>query len=232
MWQRGEAIVRRDVWRGLPYAALPVVVVGDEPDLLAVYLPEGAPFGFNDSEWPYGPHPWRRYGAWRGHGVLMLQRPADAYAVWVFWEGEERRFARWYINLQAPFRRTSIGFDSLDHTLDLWSTDGRTWHLKDEEVFEQRVADGYFTAEEGAAIRAEAERFLSDVRTNGPWWDETWADWRPDPLWPVPRLPAGWECLEDANERHAGGDEAHAGQAARRDGVLLEADPAEVVDQE
>jgi hypothetical protein len=65
--------------------------------------------------------------------------------------------------------------------------------MKDEEVFEQRVADGYFTADEGAAIRTEAERFLVDVRTNGPWWDETWADWRPDPLWPVPVLPPGWE---------------------------------------
>jgi hypothetical protein len=216
----------------MPYAAIPVVVVSDEPGLLAVYIPAGAPFGFNDSEWPYAPHPWRRYGAWQGHGAVMLHRPADAYGVFVFWEGESRRFARWYLNLQAPFRRTKIGFDSLDHTLDLWSTDGRTWHVKDEEVFEQRVADGYFTADEGAAIRAEAERFLYDIRTNGPWWDEAWADWRPDPLWPVPRLPPGWEDLEHANERHARGDEAHAGKAAGRDGVLLEADPAEVVDEE
>jgi hypothetical protein len=193
VWQRGEAIVRREVWRGTPYAALPVVVVRDEPELLAVYLPEGAPFAFNDGKWPYAPHPWRHYGAWQGHGVLMLQRPADAFAIWVFWAGESRRFARWYVNLQAPFRRTKIGFDSLDHTLDLWSTDARTWHVKDEEAFEQRVADGYFTAAQGAAIRVAAERFLLDVRTNGPWWDEAWADWRPDPLWPVPVVPPGWE---------------------------------------
>jgi hypothetical protein len=192
MWQRGEAIVRREVWRGKPYAALPVLVVADEPELLAVYLPEGAPFAFDDGDWPPGPHPWRRYGAWQGHGVLMLQRPADASAVWVFWEGNPRRFSRWYLNLQAPFRRTKIGFDSLDHVLDLWSTDGRTWHVKDEETFAQRVADGYFTADEGAAIRAEAERFVADVRKNGPWWDEAWADWRPDPLWAVPSVPSGW----------------------------------------
>jgi hypothetical protein len=193
MWQRGDAIVRREVWRRTPYAALPVVVVGDDPELLAVYLPEGAVFAFNDGEWPPGPHPWRRYGAWQGHGVLMLQRPDEASAVWLFWEGRPRRFARWYLNLQAPFRRTKIGIDSLDHTLDLWSTDGRTWHVKDEEAFEQRVADGYFTPEEGAAIRAEAERFLVEVRSNGPRWDERWADWRPDPLWPVPVVPVGWE---------------------------------------
>jgi hypothetical protein len=161
MWQPGQAIVRREVWRGLAYAAIPAVVVSDEPGLLAVYVPEGAPFGFNDAEWPPGPHPWRRYGAWQGHGVLMLQRPAEASAILVFWEGEPRRFARWYLNLQAPFRRTKIGLDTLDHTLDLWSTDGRTWHWKDEEMLERRVADAYFTAEEGGAIRAEAERFLA-----------------------------------------------------------------------
>jgi len=25
------------------------------------------------------------------------------------------------------------------------------------------------------------------------WWDETWADWEPDPDWPPPLLPGGWE---------------------------------------
>jgi hypothetical protein len=185
----------------MPYAALPVVVVHDEPGLLAVYLPEGARFGFNDGDWPCGPHPWRRYGAWQGHGVLMLHRPADAYSVWVFWEGESRRFARWYLNLQAPFRRTSIGFDSLDHVLDLWSEDGVTWHLKDEQMLARRVAEEYFTEVEGAAIRAEADRFRAEVREHGPWWDEAWANWRPDPHWPVPDLPPGWGALEDPHER-------------------------------
>lgn len=186
-------IARREVWRGLAYAAIPVVVVRDEPELLAVYVPEGAPFGFHDEDWPPGPHPWRQYGSWRGHGMLALHRPGAAHAVHVFWTGPARRFRRWYVNLQAPYRRTEIGFDTLDHVLDLWSTDGRTWHWKDDEALERRAAEGYFTEAEAAAIRAEARRFEDEVCEEGPWWDLTWADWRPDPAWRVPELPAGWE---------------------------------------
>jgi Protein of unknown function (DUF402) len=193
VWQPGQVIVRREVWRGLAYAAIPVVVVADDPGLLAAYIPEGAPFGFHDEEWPPGRHPWRRYGAWQGHGALTLQRPGEAHAVWVFWEGEPRRFARWYLNLQAPFRRTRIGFDTLDHTLDLWSTDGRTWHWKDSEMLDQRVAEGYFTEAEAAAIRSEAARFEDETRERGPWWDVAWADWRPEPGWRVPELRPGWD---------------------------------------
>jgi len=29
----------------------------------------------------------------------MLHRPADAYAVWVFWRGPARAFHCWYLNL-------------------------------------------------------------------------------------------------------------------------------------
>ena len=191
-WRPGEVIVRREVWRGSPYAAIPVVVVRDEPGLLAVYIPEGTPFAFDDGELPWAPHPWRRYGRWQGHGVLMLQRPGDAHSVWVFWEGEPRRFARWYLNLQAPFRRTSIGFDSLDHTLDLWSRDGRRWHWKDDEMLDQRVAEEYFTPSEAEAFRAEARRLEAELSERGPWWDEAWACWEPDPAWGPPPMPEGW----------------------------------------
>jgi hypothetical protein len=42
----------------------------------------------------------------------MLHRPADAYAVWVFWKGEARAFDRWYVNFQRPLQRTEDGFES------------------------------------------------------------------------------------------------------------------------
>jgi hypothetical protein len=192
-WQPGDVIVRRDVWRGRPYVGVPVIVVLDERELLAVYLPEGAPLAFPESGWPGGRHPWSAFGSWQGHGVLMLQRSGDAYAVWVFWEGADRAFSRWYLNLQDPFRRTSLGFDTQDHELDLWSPDGRTWHRKDEDHLDRRVAEGAFTPGEAAAIRREADRLLAELRQDGRWWDEAWAAWEPDDAWPRPALPAGWE---------------------------------------
>ena len=97
MWRRGQVIVRREVWDGRPWSGIPVIVLDDTPDLLAVYLPEQAPLAFPAGEWPGGRHPWHGTSAWRGHGVVMLHRPADAYAVWVFWRGPgwDRSWASW-----------------------------------------------------------------------------------------------------------------------------------------
>jgi len=172
---------------------MPVIVVRDDPELLAVYLAEGAPFAFPDGPWPSGRHPWHTHACWTGHGPLMLHRPGDAHAVWVFWRGPEREFSHWYLNLQAPYVRTAIGLDTLDHVLDLWSPDGHAWHWKDADMLDQRVAEGHFTAAEAVAIRGEAKRLEAEMATDGLWWDETWADWEPDPDWPPPLLPEGWE---------------------------------------
>lgn len=185
-------VVRRDVWHGSAWVGLPVIVVSDEPDLLAVYLAEGAEIAVADGEWPVV-HPWSRHQAWSGHGTLMLHRPGDAYAVWVFWEGRDREFSAWYLNLQAPFARTPCGFDTLDHELDLWSPDRRVWHWKDAELLDRHIAEGRFTEDEVASIRAEGERLYRDVNGGGGWWDDAWAHWTPPDDWLPPRLPSGWD---------------------------------------
>jgi Protein of unknown function (DUF402) len=57
-------------------------------------------------------------GSWTGDGVLIVGRPGRAHAIWLFWESE--RFAGWYVNLEAPWRPSRLGFDTEDHTLDVW----------------------------------------------------------------------------------------------------------------
>jgi hypothetical protein len=191
-WRPGEAIVRREVWRGLPWMGSIVFVVEDGDALLATYLPEGASFGFPDGDWPGGRHPWHGRGTWAGHGVLMLHRPGDAYSVWHFWSGPERRFSAWYLNLQDPFVRTSVGFDTADHELDVIVRPDGSWEFKDDELLEQRVADGRYTPAEVAEIRAEGARIAADLDAGRRWWDDGWTSWSPDPAWRVPELPAGW----------------------------------------
>jgi Protein of unknown function (DUF402) len=188
----GKGIVLRNVWRGRPWIAIAANVVQDEPDLIALHVPEGAPFGFA----PVAPipHPWEGRESWRGHGVLMLHRPDDAYAVWVFWEGPTREFSRWYVNFQTPLTRSRLGFDTLDHVLDLSTSDGKTWHWKDDELLDQRVAEGLFTADEAARIRADAARVRAELEANGIWWNSAWAKWSPAG-WPKPRLAADWTKL-------------------------------------
>jgi uncharacterized protein DUF402 len=159
-------------------SAIPVLVVRDEPELLAVYLAESAPFVFPEGDWP-SPHPWSGQSRWQGHGVLMLHRPDDAYAVWVFWTGDDRVFDRWYLNFQRPLQRTDDGFETLDHELDLWSRDLRTWHWKDEALLGERVVQGWFTPDEAAAITGKARDVYDGLRHRGPWWDLGWAKWTP-----------------------------------------------------
>ena len=124
----------------------------------------------------------------------MIQRPGDAYAVWHFWTGPERDFLCWYINLQEPFRRTSFGYDSQDLELDFVVYPEGRWVIKDDDVMDQRVDEGRWSAERVAGIRAHGAEIAARLQTGERWWPLEWKDWSPDPAWVVPEaLPAGWE---------------------------------------
>jgi hypothetical protein len=180
MWSEGDVVVRREVLNdGRCWAQFPVVVVRDEPELLATYIPEGTPFTFPDGDWPIegGRHPWAARPRWTGHGCLMLQRPGEAHAVWVFWHGPERAFYGWYLNLQDPFRRTPEGYDTQDHELDIWVPAEGTWALKDDELLDVRVREERFTQDQARAFRAEAARITDELDAGRRWWDDAWAAW-------------------------------------------------------
>ena len=186
MWAEGEVIVRREVLNdGRAWVEVPVVVVSDEPDLLATYIPEGTPFHFPEGDWPTpdGKHPWHGRECWQGHGVLMLQRPDEAHAIWVFWKGLEREFHGWYVNLQEPFRRTPAGYDTQDLELDIWVPLEGGWEWKDADVLEERVREGRYTPEQVEATWAEGRRIVAELESGRRWWNTWWALWEPDPAW-------------------------------------------------
>ena len=187
-WQPGELIVRREINWGEPVIAWPVYVVSDSCDLLALFTPSGAPFSYSDRPYPHpsGRHPWWPKESWHGHGVLMLQRPGDAYAVWHFWRGPERDFSCWYLNLQDPFRRTDIGIDTEDHELDVVIEPDGTWAFKDVELLEERVAAGRYSTTHGGAIRAQGQQLASMIEANDLWWSKQWTTWSPPAQWPTP----------------------------------------------
>ncbi|MET7988151.1 DUF402 domain-containing protein [Streptomyces sp. NPDC005281] len=182
----GTTILRREVLDGRTWLSYPVRVVADRSDLLAVHLAHGTRLSFGEGDFTWGPHPWQDVADhWRSRSVLQLQRPGDAYAVWVFRDEATGEFSGWYINFQDPYRRTAAGFDTLDHELDLWvPADGGPYRWKDVDEFEQRARTGGFTPEQAAAVRAEGDRVAELLARNTPWWDQAWAQWQP---------PAGWE---------------------------------------
>jgi hypothetical protein len=191
-FEPGDVALRREVLHGKPWSVIPTRVVLDEPGLLVVFVVPNTVFGFPEHEWPHG---WRRDGAtyWRGHGKLQMHRPDEAYSVDLFWQGPERRFQGWYLNLQDPYRRTDLGFDTLDHELDYWVPAEGGWEDRDREEFEQQAAQGKYSADLAEGVRRQGKEIETMLTSGSTWWDQDWANWQPDPDWPVPTLPPGWE---------------------------------------
>jgi predicted RNA-binding protein associated with RNAse of E/G family len=113
----------------------------------------------------------------------------------MFWAGVERTFVGWYVNLQVPFRRTHVGFDTADQVLDITVSPDRAWQWKDEDEFEVAIRLGRFTAEVAAQIRAQGEAVIPLIE-QGEWpFQPVWEDWRPDPSWGIPGFRSNWEEL-------------------------------------
>jgi len=194
-WRPGGAVVRREIVGGAPWLGWMVNVVVDSPNLLATYSPPGSPFHFPPGDWPTpdGCHPWHGYEGWRGGGTLMLQRPGDCYAVWLFWDGPKRDFDGWYINLESPFARTSVGFDTLDLELDIVVRPDRSWSMKDVDLLWQRHDEGRFSLREVRNILNLGDSVGRMLDTGEWWWGDEWMNWAPDPSWEIPTIPQGWD---------------------------------------
>jgi hypothetical protein len=127
---------------------------------------------------------------WATNRILWLWSPGDAFCVGVFWEDATDELRGWYIQLCDPLRRSRVGFDTMDHALDIWIPAAGSPEWKDEDDFAEAQELGVFTAEQAAAVRAEGKRAL-DARP----WPTGWEKWRPDPAWPLPELPTDWDVV-------------------------------------
>jgi hypothetical protein len=197
-WRAGEAIVRREVLNdGRPWFALSVYVVEDTDEHLVTFIPSGARFGLLDGAFPTetGRHPWADKEQWVGHGTLMVQRPGADHAVWHFWDGPDRTFVCWYVNLQQAFRRTPIGYDTQDLELDIVVLTDGSWAFKDRELMEERIAQGRYTRAQVDATLALGEDLAAELDAGRRWWDERWASWEPPAEWTALSLPVGWETI-------------------------------------
>ncbi|MBN1217531.1 MAG: DUF402 domain-containing protein [Anaerolineae bacterium] len=207
-WTPGSQIVYREVWQNKVWTARPVTVVEDTPHLIALYLCSGTRWKI-----PALPDPnidraylfnhllaagvWQLIDTtWRWGDTLLLIRPGEAHAIHVMWRDADRAFTGWYINLQEPLRRTPIGFDFMDQELDIVvKPDLSGWTWKDETGFQQAEEMGLFSRWETRQIRAEAERVLERVRAKASPFNDGWETWVPNPDWPIPVLPDGWDII-------------------------------------
>lgn len=127
LFRRGEVVVHRDLFGGrIWYARAEIVVEDTVNGPLLTYWGPGAevrapvdavharPLRLPMADWVLEPRPW--------HSTHVLSHwcAEDAYSTWLFWETDGWGFAGWYINMQSPFVRTEIGFDTVDNILDVW----------------------------------------------------------------------------------------------------------------
>jgi hypothetical protein len=193
----GTSIAIREVWRGRVFEARPTLVVQDDPEQTMLLLPGGVrcglPIGADGRERRLPDEEWHLELRPRGdRPILSFAWPDTPYSV-LLWTVEDDRQV-WYVNLQDPLARTSIGFDTVDHALDvLVELDRSSWRWKDEDELAEAVNDGLFTPAEAANFRAWGERAVDRILSSEPPFDRNWDGWRPDPGWGVPELPDGWD---------------------------------------
>jgi predicted RNA-binding protein associated with RNAse of E/G family len=126
---------------------------------------------------------------------VRLHPVGRAYAVIRTWLADESRYAGWYVNLEQPWSRTTIGFDSRDDVLDVLVSDDLTRvDLKDEDELAFAIEVGVLTTAEGSEIRSNADQAISDIEhRRWPFADAAWAGLRPSLDDSPPELPEGWE---------------------------------------
>lgn len=202
-WSPGDHVVVRSVWQDTVLNARPMTVVHDAGDLVALYLASGTEWAtpvFSGRMEGYelaaeGKLTERGRRTWDTHDVLMLMRPGDAYSPHAFRRDDTGELVAWYINLQEPFRRSRLGFDTMDAVLDIvCPPDLSSWAWKDEDELERVVELGLAPRELADEIRASGEAVIDLIERGEAWWT-TWSDWIPDRSAPIPALPQDWDRL-------------------------------------
>jgi hypothetical protein len=178
--------VWRDVHRGRVWRAQACRIVEETDELLVLWIPRRSPFAVPAGGLRIPGDDWELEPGATTRDQLCVARRGRAHSIYLF-RGDDGSLDHWYVNFERPLERTPLGVDTFDEKLDLIVRPDGTYRWKDEDELEAAAAAGLLDA---AAVRAEAARVLDE------WPFPTgWEDWRPDPSWPVPQLPEGWDVV-------------------------------------
>lgn len=194
-FEPGESAALREIWEGRIWSARPVTVVEDAEEQITLFIRAGArwmaPFRngqrlkIQQAEYELMEQPYKAH-------VLSFAWPGNPAAVLLFY-GSDWSPSHWYVNLEDPLRRSPVGFDTLDHKLDVIVELDGSWRWKDEDQFVEVIERGLLDPGQGRGLRNEAEGAVRRIVEHEPPFDRDWYGWRPDPAWPPPTLPDGWD---------------------------------------
>jgi hypothetical protein len=200
-WSTGENATLRGVGSKV-FWAFPTIVVQDEPDLIALYMPAGV-LGRNVTHKPtteelFAPLEIKVVECtWQRTDVLMLIVPSEAFSTYIMWEAGTKNVDCWYVNLQEPIQHTSIGFDTMDNTLDIViNPDMSEWKWKDDDEFGEAQKVGFYSKEKAGEIWHAGERAVRLITLERRSYYEKWTTWQADPKWEIPTLSPLWDRMD------------------------------------
>jgi hypothetical protein len=201
-YRRGEQVVWRSRPQGQLATVMPLTVIQDSPGVIAliqhdgcVYMKRtgrrgGGPGGrlMLPDGWDGGHSPVR----WV-NDVVKVHVPGTHHSVMRRWDRSNGDFEGWYVNLELPWVRTTIGFDSLDLVLDVVvEPDLSSAHLKDEAELDWSVEHGVLARDLAISAHREAARVFELIAARDGAFGADWSQWSPDPSWPMAQLPDDW----------------------------------------
>jgi hypothetical protein len=200
-WNPGDQILLRGIWLEKIWFAIVAYVVQDTEDLIALYWHAGTPnkipgFRLTGQDFLVEQQPSLISSTWTRTNLLTLVKPGAAHSVEVMKDAKTGEFLCWYINLQEPYRRTPLGFDTMDLALDVViSPDRSRWRWKDENEFAELIELGLISEPEAQAIRKEGLRVIQLSDQNQPPFCSGWESWSPPDEWSIPQFPENWHQI-------------------------------------
>jgi hypothetical protein len=203
LFETGDHALYQGVYRNKVWYAQSMIVVKDSAEEVALTVYPGmeciAPRGYIN-----GRHQWHRWADylndhwdmqpydWHTNRFLVLLYPEKYYSINLMWNHAEKIFLCYYINFQLPFRRTRLGFQTLDLEIDLVINPDYGWHWKDVDDYNEGKALQIIRPEWVEQIESAKEDVFEKLKRRHYPLDEYWLDWEPDQSWSLPRLPQNW----------------------------------------
>ncbi|WP_114853935.1 DUF402 domain-containing protein [Brachybacterium sp. YJGR34] len=136
---------------------------------------------------------------WEGATVVRVHPRGHCWSLWRWHDGEDWT-GGWYGNLEAPWRRTSIGFDTQDWALDVVAqgTPGPTplrVGLKDEDELAWYIEQGVISPELAAHTRALGDELCEILLRGEGLVAADWSRWAPPSDGEPTTLPSEWRVL-------------------------------------
>ncbi len=206
MWQPGEVIVWRGIFRECVWHVMPTIVIKDTPQEIVLALTPGTDCMVEENyakhdkngkrRWDFKDEDWiLEKFIWHTNRLLFIIEPERYYSTIYFWHHESNEFLCYYVNFQLPFRRNHNSIDTLDLDIDLVVHPDFSFEWKDLDDYQKAIDAGIMDAEWVEEIETAKAEVLERLEKRAYPFDGSWLNWRPDPTWSTPKLPGDWDKI-------------------------------------